>query len=122
MCTPSPPIARAVYVAALFCALQLALTPEEFFRVNCRSVGMQGADGNKAKKELILDLFENLDTITMGLSYGCASVTCVSGMSSACSGASANFVAGSHQDTVGTVTAEVREGAHRRRVITKDDV
>lgn len=43
-------------------------------------------------------------------------------MRAASSVASANFVAGRHQHAVGTVTAEVRERTHRRRVITKDDV
>lgn len=52
----------------------------------------------------------------------CACVTCVFGVSSACSVASANFIAGSHQHTVGAVTTEVRDGTHWRRVITKDDV
>lgn len=50
------------------------------------------------------------------------SVTCVFGVSAACSVASANFVAGCHQQAVGSIAAEVREGTHRRRVVTKDDV
>lgn len=54
--------------------------------------------------------------------FGCACVTCVFGVSSACLVAPANFIAGSHQHTVGAVTAEVRKGTHRRRVIAKDDV
>lgn len=58
LCTPSPPIARAAYVAALFCAVQLTLTVEKFFRVSCRFTGMQGADGNKAENNF--DLNENL--------------------------------------------------------------
>lgn len=59
LCTPSPPIARATYVAALFRAVQLTLTVE-FFRVSWRFTGMQGADGNKAENNLVFDLNENL--------------------------------------------------------------
>lgn len=54
--------------------------------------------------------------------FGCSCCTCVFGVNSACSVTPTNFMAGSHHYTVGAVTAEVREGTHRRRVITKDDV
>lgn len=48
--------------------------------------------------------------------------TCVFGVSSACTIASTDIIAGYHHHAVGTVTAEVREGAHRRRVITQDEL
>lgn len=48
--------------------------------------------------------------------------TCVFGMSSACSVTSTYFIAWRHHHTVGAVTAEVREGAHRCRVVTEDDL
>lgn len=48
--------------------------------------------------------------------------TGVFGVSSACTIASTDIIAGYHHYAVGTVTVEVREGAHRCRVITQDDL
>lgn len=48
--------------------------------------------------------------------------TCALCVSFACPVASADVVAGCHHHAVGTVAAEVREGAHRSRVVTQDDL
>lgn len=48
--------------------------------------------------------------------------TCVFGVSWACTIASTDVIAGYHHHAVGTVTVEVRKGAHRCRVITQDEL
>ena len=48
--------------------------------------------------------------------------TCVFGVSFASTVASAIVIAGCHHHAVGTITVEVREGAHRCRVVTQDNL